>query len=683
MGGGAFTTPLATNKGKRKVKGTVGTQPTTPPLLIHPSDKVAWCGPVGNWNRSAKGKKGCFNGRNCKINDHKKKAKAVGAPSPGAYVNCGVNVALMEPSLEMDIVEKNQDLIDWLNEQKIDLPVLLAVMDALNRHHEEGSSAEVIYEDIMGLVEVTETNTEDVLSGGNNSSPMPLIKNPKSDVDSVESELGRDQDALAKNVRSVAEEQELLKALLRTNGALLGSPTEVGGPLFGEVEKLRKLVETMVDGEEEVDLALETIKRDLKKANLRVSDVETGHSELQVLMNSLLDSLNKERKGRNVSRPAGIGREEFTEVQTQLEEVRNQVNNAGNYLTGEVSDGAGELLVLGGGVHVFNDADIQACCENIDGEFPIWYDPLSVLIRISNGVLDISELQQSEIHEAKTGSSYEVSLYKVAWRSIFPACFFTKSEKKANDKSQNSTRPDFTAIKNYKQFNRKDGANGLGTVLRKDLKITEPKLKKEIQQHLGNDKNAIAVATYLLRQSCEFIVLFLTFMDNQFDQLLVNCHGDPPHSVKAQQEVWDLVVLLITVMFETLWTTRSEAETAYQKPKTAQVTYLRTTIKTHIEMEKFVAKDFVEHHDILPKLFRHIFESFVSRTDFDKVKEETEQLRLEMNALTKTVDTFNTKLADAGISSGVPRLSATQRKKLRQKEAKAAAEAAKGGEDSD
>ena len=683
MGGGAFTTPLATNKVRRQVKGKVGTQPTTPGLLVYPSDNVAWCGPVGNWKKPAKGKKGCFNGKNCEINDHKKKAKAVGSPSPGAYVNCGVNMALMEPFLEMDIVEKNQELIDWLNEQKIDLPVLLAVMDALNRHHEEGSSAEVIYEDIMGLVEVTETNTEDVLSGGNNRSPMPLIKNPKSDVDSVDSELGRDQDALAKNVRSVVEEQELFKALLRTNGALLGSPSEVVGPLFGEVENLRKVVETMVDGEEEVDLALETLKRDLKKANFRVSDVETGHSELQVLMSSLLDSLDKERKGRNVSRPAEIGREEFTEVQTQLEEVRNQVNNADNYLTGEVSDEAGELLVLGGGVHEFNDVDIQACCENIDGEFPIWYDPLSVLIRISSGVLDIADLQQSEIHEAKTGSSYEVSLYKAAWRSIFPACFFTKSEKKSDDKNQNSTRPDFTAIKTYKHFNRKDGAKGLSTVLRKDLKITEPKLKKEIQQHLGNDKNAIAVATYLLRQSCEFIVLFLTFMDNQFDQLLVNCHGDPPHSVKAQQEVWDLVVLLITVMFETLWTTRSEAETAYQKPKTAQATYLRTAIKTHIEMEKFVAKDFVEHHDILPKLFRHIFESFVSRSDFDKVKEETEQLRLEVNANKKAIDTFNTKLAEAGLSSGVPRLSATPRTKLRQKEAKAAAEAAKGEEDSD
>jgi hypothetical protein len=649
--------------------------------LIYSGGEDKWCGPIGNWNNPVKGKKGCFNGGNCKIDDHKKRAKLIDPPVPGGYINLGVNRALMEPRIEWEIVKENQRLLDWLNEQKMDHALRLAVVEALNRHHVEGSTSQVILEDVMGLVEVIESNTEDVIAGGNNKSPMPLIKSLKSDLDSFDSEMARDQDALAKNVKSVAEEQELFKAMMRTTSALVGSPSDIGGPLFQEVERLTKAIEARVDREEEMDKALGTLRRDLERATSGLSDVESGQTELHELMNTLLDSLDKldKRKGSNVPQSVGVGVEEFNEVKTQLEEVRNQVNNPENYLIGEVNDEVGELLSLGKGVHEFWESDIVRLNRNVKGKFPIWYDPLAVLSRISKGVLDIESLQKTEIHEAKTGKAYEVSLYETAWRSIYPGVFFRVSTK-SGDQADNSTRPDFTAIRTYKLFNRKDGNKGIGTILRKNLKDTEPKLMKEIKLHLGNDKEAIAVATYLLRQSCEYISALLTFMDCQYDQLLVNCHGDPPHTVKAQQEVWDLVLLLVTVMFETLWSTRSEAETAYQDPDTAQITYLRTAIKTHIEMEKFVDKDFVEHQNILPKLFRHIFESFVSRSDFDKVKEDTERLSLEVNALTKAIDTFNTKLADAGVNSGVPRLSANQRKKLRQKEAAAAA---KSGEDSD
>lgn len=665
----------------RKGEGKGGTQPTTPNFLIYPSEEVDWCGPIGNWSNPVKGKKGCFNGTNCKIDDHKRKAKLIDPPQQGGYINLGVNRAMMSPRIDMEIVKENQGLLDWLNEQKIDHAVRLAVIEAFNRHHEQGSTAQVILEDIMGLVEVLETNTEEVIAGGNNKSPMPLIKNPKSDLDSMDSEMVRDQDALAKNVQGVAEEQELFKAMLRTTAALVGSPSNVGSPLFQEVERLRKAIEGMMDSEGEVDKALGTLRRDLEKATSRLSDVESEQTEHRELVNTLLDSLAKLENIRgNKPQPVGVGVEEFNEVKTQLEEVRNQVNDPDNYLIGEVNDEVGEILSLGNGVHEFSEQDIVRLNGNVKGKYPIWYDPLAVLIRMSKGVLDIEDLQKTEIHEAKTGKAYEVSLYEAAWRSVFPRAFF-KSNSKSGDQADNSTRPDFTAIKSYKHFNRKDGNKGIGTILRKNLKDTEPKLKKEIKLHLGQDREAIAVATYLLRQSCEYVSALLTFMDCQYDQLLVNCHGEPPHTVKAQQEVWDLVLLLVTVMFETLWSTRSEAETAYQDPNTAQITYLRTAIKTHIEMEKFVAKDFVEHQDILPKLFRHIFESFVSRSDFDKVKEDTERLRLEVIANTKAIDTFNTKLAEAGVTSGVPRLSATQRKKLRQKEAAAAA--AKSEEDSD
>lgn len=670
----AFTTPLATNKASRQVKNKEGGQPRTKPLLIYPRAGIKWCGPVGN-----KGNKGCFNGENCEIPYHKKRAKTVEVPKPGGYIHCGVNTALMSPMLEMEIVENNQGLIDWLNDQEIDHVLMLTVVEALNRHHENGSSADVIYEDVMGLVEViTESNTEDVIKGGNNKSPMPLIKSVKAElnsVDSVDSELDRDEEARAKNVRGVSEEHEVLRAVLRTHGAILGTPSGRGAPLFAEVDLLRKAVDDMVDGEEEVMKSLQDVRRSLKNTNVRVTGVETGHGELQHLMNQLLDGWEKQRGNRNDFQSGVIGRDEFTEVKTQLEQVRNELNNSDISLTSDVVDAGGEIFTLGGGVHVLNEADLIRLNENVKGEFPVWYDVVSVFGRFDKRVTEVETLQKSEIHEVKTGKTFETSLYKAAWRSVFPVQFFgNKSSKSEDSEDDNSTRPYFTAIKTYRLFNQRDGSKGVGPILRKRLKEVEPKLKKEIKLHLKGDPEAIALATYFLRQSCEYISAFLDFMDTQFDQLLRNCHGEPPHSKQTQQEVWDLVLLLITVMFETLWTTRSEAEAAYQDPDTAQITYLRTTVKTHIEMEKFIARDFVEHPDILPKLFRHIFESFVSRSDFDKLKEEVAEfkkeaanLRLEMKSIKKSVDFVHSKLDN-------PRpLTNSQKKKLKQQAALAAA----------
>ncbi len=655
-----------------------GGQPRTQPLLIYPGDGIKWCGPIGK-----KGNKGCFDGENCQIADHKRRAKTVDAPKHGAYVHCGVYTALMSPMLELEIVENNQGLIDWLNDQEIGHVLMLTVIDALNRHHEVGSSADVIYEDVMGLVEViTETNTEDVIKGGDNKSPMPLIKSVKAELDSVDSELDRDEETLAKNVRGVSEEHEVLRAVLRTHGAILGTPSGRGGTLFAEVELLRKTIDNMVGSEEEVEKSLEKVRRSLKNTNVRVTGVENDHEELQHVMNQLLDGLEEQRGTSNGFQSGVIGRDEFIEVKTQLDQVRNEVNNSDNYLTGDVVDACGEIFTLSGGVHVLNEADFIRLNQNVTGEFPIWHDVVSVFGRFNKRVTGVETLQKSEIHEVKTGKTIETSLYKAAWRSVFPGPFFgNKSSKSEDSEDDNSTRPDFTAIKTYKLFNQRDGSKGVGPIMRKRLKEVEPKLKREIEMHLRGDPEAIALATYFLRQSCEYISAFLNFMDNQFDQLLMNCHGDPPHSKQAQQEVWDLVLLLITVMFETLWTTRSEAEAAYQDPDTAQITYLRTVVKTHIEMEKFIARDFVEHPDILPKLFRHIFESFVSRSDFDKVKEEVAEfkkeaakLRLDMKANKAAVDALNTRLSQ----NDTPRLSNSQKKKLKQQAA-----AANKDEDSD
>ena len=57
------------------------------------------------------------------------------------------------------------------------------------------------------------------------------------------------------------------------------------------------------------------------------------------------------------------------------------------------------------------------------------------------------------------------------------------------------------------------------------------------------------------------------------------------------------------------------------RPETATAKYLYTGMKAHMEMEKLMNLGFAEHPEILPKLFHHIFEAFVSRSDHEALQD--------------------------------------------------------------
>eukprot|EP00984_Skeletonema_dohrnii_P030419 scaffold21882_cov157-Skeletonema_dohrnii-CCMP3373.AAC.1 len=140
---------------------------------------------------------------------------------------------------------------------------------------------------------------------------------------------------------------------------------------------------------------------------------------------------------------------------------------------------------------------------------------------------------------------------------------------------------------------------------------------------------------------------------------------------------------MLRVVFETLWETRQLAQNAHVDPEAAVFLYLEATLKTHMQMEVFIERGFIEHPGIFPKLTRHLFESTVSKDSFDALKARFDALVTETNENKRKIDQLYTRLNaleghggggggdDDDDAAGV--LSKNQRKKARKAAARAAA----------
>ena len=192
------------------------------------------------------------------------------------------------------------------------------------------------------------------------------------------------------------------------------------------------------------------------------------------------------------------------------------------------------------------------------------------------------------------------------------------------------------------------------------------------------------IVSIVLNNSVSFINDFLRFLADQNDILLTTCHGEGPHSQEAIKSVWDLCLLMGVVVFETLWETRSRASLGYQQPATSNLTYLTAALNTHMVMEAFQRRGFSEHETLLPKLVRHMFVNFVSRSDFVALKKESAETKLLAASTKRNFDALQARVAalESGGEGGMG-LTKNQKRKLKKNAAAAKKQAAVDEESDD
>lgn len=338
---------------------------------------------------------------------------------------------------------------------------------------------------------------------------------------------------------------------------------------------------------------------------------------------------------------------------------------------------AQRLFVLGGGAVCYDSeeaflAAVNSLPPNI---FEIFGDPITLLAMMTTGVVKTEDIQRDELHEQKVQRSKYQSIYLGAAQSIYPSILVG-----TGNSDLMGGRITLHAIRSYTLFNKNNGVEGLATRIRKALPDTRRMIELRIVEALPDLVEMQILAKYLLSKSVDFVLSAFQFAETMRTELLVHGHGDGPYSATAEKEVWELVLLMLTAMFDTLWITRGEASQAHLSPARANEIYLRAALKTHMEMERFVAKSFSEHEAIAPKLQRYIFETFVSKSDFVDVRDTVSELQSEFKGLKRSFDSLSGQVLNGGGGGGdggdggAPN---RQRRKQKRAEAKAKEDAEK------
>ena len=684
------------------------------PFIIYTGEDggpVVYCGPVGNT-----GGKLCFD-PNCEVGAHKKKARIQAAPEPGAYVlTDSPGVALSAPHVLYADVLMLQDVFEELKAagRKLSKEHLIAIFQAMNTHCAAGTDITSIKEDLYAMMEALLGQNGVTATTGGVMSPMkPTVPGLKttglddSDLSSDEEEQ-LDSDVYRKQV---LKDQENLKAGLRMIQGALGTPSGEVGQVFNWMDGTAATMESMlkslkehkqkhaeskanVEGLQRVsenhEQRLGTTEINVRSVCADVGTMQQNLGQVVTVVEELLIG-PPVQPGAAAPAPAGsapapaptgpgfdttVG-DDNQVTPAQFEDVLHQID--------ELQAAQCEIKLDGGALRFSGAREVQSLLQGTPENAPyVWHDILSLLARIMGSSVGVDEVQLTDIHQAKTNRPHAYSVFISAAKSMLPAIFLGSAKTEA----AMSTRPTLNAISSYNKFNKRDGIGGLGTYIRKRLPLTRKSLESEIEAVLRGHPEAITLAKTLVSKSCYFIVCFLDFLDNQRTELLTNCYGEGPYSKEAEQEVWELCLLLALVMFETLWVTRADAEHGYESPAEANFIYLMAALKTHMEMEAFIARGFKEHPNIMPKLFQHIFQSFVSRSAHRRLEEECQRMKEKVDSNKRSLDSLSTRVAalerrgggDGGPGGpGAPGLSASQKKKQKQEQAKA--RAAKEAED--
>ena len=259
----------------------------------------------------------------------------------------------------------------------------------------------------------------------------------------------------------------------------------------------------------------------------------------------------------------------------------------------------------------------------------------------ANPVVTDDEVRNQQIHESRTSMTDDETKFRASCSSIIPNLFFGVQD----DTKPKIGRPELSAMKTFRMFDAGDGVHGIFNFVMKQL----PRVKKDMDTTIGSllagHPELALIAKGNVRRSCTFIQDFFRFMRDQYNELLQKCYGEGPYTKAQKAEIWDLMLLMFRVVWDTLWETRQWAKSAHVKPGTALEVYLESCLKTHMQMEIFVERGFIEHSGIFPKLTRHLFETTVSKEAFDAVQATLDTLVVEHNELKRKYDRLSTRRA--------------------------------------
>ncbi len=500
-----------------------------------------------------------------------------------------------------------------------------------------------------------------------------------------------DDDAIAEELEDDAKQSDLyhgkmmmemlrdMNAQARLASAKIGEMATMETPL---VDMVRSLQDQMQDVTEDV----EEIQAELDKANKTIGSQATTIDAMQKQIDDLtkqsqshttdinaivatvnqfmeiVEDLNK-AAGKSMVRSA-----DTSELEKQLAELQTKVASSDSRMTNledEMASSNVKLISLGGdSVSFQTEAELKVfvdpCTPDIADVFST--DMLVMLALIRPPTVETEEMQQSELHAAKVQRTQTQTIHAAAYLSNYPAMLVGK-----NQTDLQTGRILFHAIRTYPLFNKNNGREGIANVIRKNLPNARRKLELQIDQKLPGPQlmEQRMLAKYLVAKSCDFILSLLQFMERMRLELLTHGHGDGPYSAAAESQVWELVLLMLAACLDCLYEPRCEASQGYLDPATSNFVYLKAALNTHMEMERFVATNFSEHPSIAPKLQRYIFETFVSKTDF-------EELKGTVNVLKRSFDSFvSQSRGGGGGGGGGDDLSVAQKRKLKKQAAKA------------
>ena len=505
------------------------------------------------------------------------------------------------------------------------------------------------------------------------------------DLDSIEEELKEDARQSSHYTMKMLRD---LTAQNRVTGAQIGAISTMETTVIDMIRDLQDDMQDVLGQVEEMHAdaakANDTISSQAKtigSLQQQIDDLKTltqGHSvDIQSLLANvnqfvdIVEEINRSASNCMVTSP------DTSALEKKFDALKAKVEGSGQVEMGErltsleeeFASSNNKLIELGGGSITFqNETKLSEFCDKYpeDSAELLSADMLFMMGLLGRGTVDVEEMQQSELHAAKVQRSQTQTIHAAAYSSNYPPLLVGRKQTDLP-----TGRVLFSAIRTYSLFNKNNGREGIANVIRKNLPTARRKLELEIEQKLQGPQlmEQRMLAKYLVSKSCDFIYSLIQFMERMRLELLTHGHGDGPYSAAAEAQVWELVLLMLMACLDCLNEHRCEASQGYLDPKTANFVYLKAALRTHMEMERFVATNFSEHPSIAPKLQRYIFETFVSKTDFEELKGTVKTLK-------RSFDSFVSQSGGGGGGGGGgDDLSPAQKRKQKKAAAKAKEEA--------
>ena len=701
IGGKALKFPGPPSPGSVKPDPTVG-------LFFFTGKKGSpgVCGPVGN-----KGEY-CIK-VSCTIKSHKSRRAKEGGPAAGLYIMTGDERMLLEPHVDKSTVQLFGDSVSRVLNTNLPLSGALGLMYTMNSVQASGLTVKDKKAQVFDYVE----SLCDTMDTGKPVGLTPV--KDRGDTTEEDQEMRNDEEADAAYKAKVLKDlKDLQKSVLYEQGVtngMLGHTPKVVPPvnarlqrMTDETEKLTRGMSTVQANYAQLQAAfdetvlshhsrLSSCEKKLGRVESNTQGNSSSMSKMQRSFETLLtsmESLAQQVRSVQQRQPAPLPPQasfplvapliDMTPLQTQIDALQEELQR--------VQSRDGYIMLESGAIRFENQKELAKVVGNVHHDLAYLFapDPSIMLQRVTRESITDEQVRSEQIHEQKTGLSDDLTKLMIAYRSVIPSIFVGGSDTKGST----TARMELNAVNTPTKWDSGNGNDGINNLLRKQLSRVKADMERSIDLRLVGHPELSSLAKGNVKRSYNFLQDLLRFMNEQYRELLVKCYGEGPYTKTQKGDIWDLMLLMFRVVWETLWETRQLAQFAYAEPTTASVVYLETALKTHMQMEVFIERGFIEHAGIFPKLTRHLFETTVSKERFDALVQRFEAVVTELNETKRKYDSLNSRLnalEGRGVGggrgggdddAGAVRTSKNQRKKAKLAAAKAAA-AKDGGEDSE